>query len=701
MDQNGERKKQTNVTLDQEGIRSEKLSQLKRSRGACKGSVTRKENEILELMNDYENLDVVRERMTKLDESEQNFRSAHDKYHSMLDNEPDEQESKEYYASVERRIHDLKQRIEEWSQKAESIQRASADWFDIRPEDSASNVGSRNRRSKGFKSSSVTSSRISGSSSVISARATAAARKAALTAEAATLHKHQALQQAELRLKQEELRQQQQQQEEAKLHLLQRKQELDLETEIAKAEAEEHAYAMAESSERHHQLSSGAQRVYNPLPSRPQREHLTDPVFTADRNQSREVMPTNTRAPSRETQQALRTLHAAPEVTLQRVEVHAKGAQALMDPEQENRVPLVARQSLANHSTLNPSADEYCSPERHSSQENNRRELSEASDGHPSLSEDVLQHVMDLKRQQQQQLTLALTLPQAEVPTFGGDPIEYCDFVRSFENLIEAKTTSSRAILYYLVQYTSGDVRELMRSCLSMSPDEGYLEARKLLKSRYGQAYKIATAYVDRLTKGPPIGAEDGAGLQRFSILLTSCKNTLKEIGYLNKIENPDSLQRVVERLPFALRKNWRDNADNISNVREREITIGDIANFVEVKARASTHPTFGNITSESKTKSYKDPGKPRTKFGAITSRASAFVTRGNAETATDGASLNSRVSHTASRIYDPKCPMCNGDHWLSQCEGFKKSPAEQRLGFVRKVSAITASLLDTWPSRA
>ena len=89
----------------------EKLSQLKRSRGACKGSVTRKENEILELMNDYGNLDVVRERMTELDEAEQNFRSAHDKYHSMLDNEPDKQESKEYYAGVERGIRYLKQRI--------------------------------------------------------------------------------------------------------------------------------------------------------------------------------------------------------------------------------------------------------------------------------------------------------------------------------------------------------------------------------------------------------------------------------------------------------------------------------------------------------------------------------------------------------------------------------------------------------------
>ena len=65
--------------------------------------------------------------------------------------------------------------------------------------------------------------------------------------------------------------------------------------------------------------------------------------------------------------------------------------------------------------------------------------------------------------------------------------------MKAFECLIESRTESSSSRLYYLVQYT-GDVQELMRSCLAMDPEEGYREARKLLKQRYGQSYKIATA---------------------------------------------------------------------------------------------------------------------------------------------------------------------------------------------------------------
>ena len=90
-----------------------------------------------------------------------------------------------------------------------------------------------------------------------------------------------------------------------------------------------------------------------------------------------------------------------------------------------------------------------------------------------------------------------MSLPDVQVPTFNGDPIDYCYFVRSFQNLIETITSSDSARLFYLVQYTSGEVQDLVRSCLSMKPEEGYKEARRLLKEKYGQNYKIATTYVD------------------------------------------------------------------------------------------------------------------------------------------------------------------------------------------------------------
>ena len=200
---------------------------------------------------------------------------------------------------------------------------------------------------------------------------------------------------------------------------------------------------------------------------------------------------------------------------------------------------------------------------------------------------------------QQQTNAMALALPKPSVPLFGGNAMEYCDFIRAFENIIEANTKSSSARLYYLIQYTTGEVQELMRSCSAMDPERGYLEARKLLKKRFGQNYRIATAYVDKLTKGPVIKRKDNAAIQRLSVQLTSCMNTLTEIGYMSKIENPECLKLIIARLPYDTRKRWRVVADNITEDEERELSLRDVTRFVERQARIVNHPVFGNISAD------------------------------------------------------------------------------------------------------
>ena len=70
------------------------------------------------------------------------------------------------------------------------------------------------------------------------------------------------------------------------------------------------------------------------------------------------------------------------------------------------------------------------------------------------LQQQQNKRIQELLKQQQQQ-TLVLTLPQPEVPVFSGDPTEDSDFIRPLESDPSMK-------LYYLVQYTPSDVRQLM-----------------------------------------------------------------------------------------------------------------------------------------------------------------------------------------------------------------------------------------------
>ena len=277
-----------------------------------------------------------------------------------------------------------------------------------------------------------------------------------------------------------------------------------------------------------------------------------------------------------------------------------------------------------------------------------------------------LQETRDQQAQQllnqQRHLALLLILPDVKVLTFSGDPIEYSYFLRSFENLIEAKTISDSARLFYLVQYTSGDVQDLIRSCLTMEPTEWYKEAKRLLKEKYGQNYKIAAAFVNRVNQVAAIRAEDGAGLQKFSVLLISCRNILREIGYINKVENPDCLVRMIEKLPFFLRQKWRDVANDITNNKAREVTFDDVVKFVEARARVMNHPIFGKLNPDNRSK-HKDytASKGTANFGIESKRI---------ENANKG----------SSEIRSYKCVMCNGNHIFNSTNNQQQSfPVHQQ----------------------
>ncbi|PFX14233.1 hypothetical protein AWC38_SpisGene21625 [Stylophora pistillata] len=282
-----------------------------------------------------------------------------------------------------------------------------------------------------------------------------------------------------------------------------------------------------------------------------------------------------------------------------------------------------------------------------------------------------------LLKQKKENFELETELAKAETEE------KYSDFVRAFENLIESKTSSPNSRLYYLVQYTSGEVKELMQSCLSMYPAKGYKTSRALLKDRYGESYKIATALIDQVKKSPQIKADDGPALQRYSVLLTSFKNSLQEIGYLSKIENPDTLQKIIGRLPFGLRQRWREKADHITADLKREVTIGDIAEFVEAKARIANHPVFGNIYSnEDKNTAAGAGSKRRHRTPSKEHKSSAFTTHGTTpESPTDPPKDDTENVPKKSNV---KCPLCKESHRLSRCQLFRGKSVDERISFVR-----------------
>ena len=121
---------------------------------------------------------------------------------------------------------------------------------------------------------------------------------------------------------------------------------------------------------------------------------------------------------------------------------------------------------------------------------------------HPELTDPTLSRgIMD-----KMALTIkqGFVLPKKELPVFDGDPLDYWNFIKSFENRIVSNAASESEKLMYLLQYTSGVAKETIKCCLVMDSSLGYRKARELLEERFGHPFTIASKYVSKINTRTP-----------------------------------------------------------------------------------------------------------------------------------------------------------------------------------------------------
>ena len=107
-----------------------------------------------------------------------------------------------------------------------------------------------------------------------------------------------------------------------------------------------------------------------------------------------------------------------------------------------------------------------------------------------------------------------------------------------------------------------------------------------------------------------------------------------------------------MERLPYTFRVKWRDTVDQTVERKARDVTVADIMKFVTAKARARSHPIFGNVSGEGKKKEF--PTKQRMKGPKVDTFSSLRTQEDNQLT-----------------DKKPGCPLCSADHYLPRCDNF------------------------------
>lgn len=100
-----------------------------------------------------------------------------------------------------------------------------------------------------------------------------------------------------------------------------------------------------------------------------------------------------------------------------------------------------------------------------------------------------------------------IEMPKREFLSFDGDPKRYPQFIKSFEINVERQVEKDDEKLSYLMQHCKGAANDAIENCLMLPPEEGYKEAKEILRRNFGQKHTIVRAFIDKVVKGPQIHA--------------------------------------------------------------------------------------------------------------------------------------------------------------------------------------------------
>lgn len=97
----------------------------------------------------------------------------------------------------------------------------------------------------------------------------------------------------------------------------------------------------------------------------------------------------------------------------------------------------------------------------------------------------------------------------------------------TFEEVIETKVEEPRGQLTRLIQYTSGEAKDLVKSCIYLDPPVGYLKAKELLQKRFGDPHSIIN--LKELRQWKPIKHGDSAALRNLYTFLVKSNHIVND----------------------------------------------------------------------------------------------------------------------------------------------------------------------------
>lgn len=217
-----------------------------------------------------------------------------------------------------------------------------------------------------------------------------------------------------------------------------------------------------------------------------------------------------------------------------------------------------------------------------------------------------------------------------------------------------------------------------------MAPERAYAVAKGLLQNHFGNQYRIAAAYMEKVLSWQAIKAEDGKALQAYALFLRGCCNVMEELQGMQELDMPVNMRAIMLKLPFKIREQWRTTAHGIMETTNHRAHFMDLVAFIERCVGILSDPLFGDIQDTS-------TGVAGTRYISQPSN------RGNIVAATvvsmDWPEEARKPTADRGKTEKSGCLCCTQEHSLEECEHFNGRKQKEKLHFLREQGVCFACL--------
>lgn len=105
--------------------------------------------------------------------------------------------------------------------------------------------------------------------------------------------------------------------------------------------------------------------------------------------------------------------------------------------------------------------------------------------------------------------------------------------------------------------------------------------------------YKVASAYITRLTSWPAVKPNNGTGLQEFSFALEDARNAMTGMQLTSDLNTANFLRQLWEKLARYLRSKWTERVSKIRGNRGQADNFNNFCQFVSKQADLTTDPVY------------------------------------------------------------------------------------------------------------